>query len=161
MKATEFYVDLDGNRYGLAGLDAEERRLVARLRRRAAGKAGWNAFRNYAVNAVAAFYDARGVPRSKSRESVPWHIALDLCSRLGIAEGSIRPDDYRDELEELIREQFPSREAFCKATGISPTMLSHVLAGRKDLSLAALSKALARIGYRLRLVPAAGAKRTG
>ncbi len=40
-------------------------------------------------------------------------------------------------------------------------MLSHVLAGRKDLSLAALSKALARIGYRLRLVPAAGAKRTG
>jgi hypothetical protein len=31
----------------------------------------------------------------------------------------------------------------------------------KDLSLAALSKALARIGYRLRLVPAAGEKRMG
>jgi hypothetical protein len=40
-------------------------------------------------------------------------------------------------------------------------MLSHVLAGRKDLSLEALSKALDRIGYRLRIVPAARAKRTG
>jgi hypothetical protein len=32
-------------------------------------------------------------------------------------------------------------------------MLSHVLAGRKDLSLAALTKALQRIGYRLCIVP--------
>jgi hypothetical protein len=46
-------------------------------------------------------------------------------------------------------------------------MLSHVLAGRKDLSLAALTKALQRVGYRLRIVPVperkpAGArKRTG
>jgi hypothetical protein len=32
-------------------------------------------------------------------------------------------------------------------------MLSHVLAGRKDLSLARLTQALARIGYRLRIVP--------
>jgi hypothetical protein len=33
-------------------------------------------------------------------------------------------------------------------------MLSHVLAGRKDLSLGALTRALGRIGYRLRIVPA-------
>jgi hypothetical protein len=32
-------------------------------------------------------------------------------------------------------------------------MLSHVLAGRKELSLGALTKALERIGYRLRIVP--------
>jgi hypothetical protein len=46
-------------------------------------------------------------------------------------------------------------------------MLSQVLAGRKDLSLAALTQALERIGYRLRIMPAAGQeqkparKRTG
>ena len=52
---------------------------------------------------------------------------------------------------------------------LSEDMLSHVLAGRKDLSLASLTAALERIGYRLRIVPGsdsvmAGArkrKRTG
>jgi hypothetical protein len=36
-----------------------------------------------------------------------------------------------------------------------------VLAGRKDLSLAALEQALDRIGYRLRILPAPQRKRTG
>jgi len=161
MKATDFYVDLDGNRTLLAGLDAGERALVSRLRRRAAARPDWTAFRNYAVNAVAAFYDGRGVSRNKSRHKAPFQIALDLCSRLGIAEGKIRADDYRDELEELIVTHYPSRKAFCQATGISTDMLSHVLAGRKDLSLEALSHALERIGFRLRIVPAARARRTG
>jgi hypothetical protein len=40
-------------------------------------------------------------------------------------------------------------------------MLSHVLAGRKDLSVASLSRALERIGYRMNFVPAALKKRTG
>ncbi len=122
----------------------------------------WTDFRNYWTREVAAFYDARGLSRPQSRQRVAYRIAQDLSSRLGIAAGMIRPDDYRDELAELIREQFPSRRAFCEATGLSEDMLSHVLAGRKDLSIAALTKALARIGYRLRLVPAARArKRTG
>ena len=33
-------------------------------------------------------------------------------------------------------------------------MLSHVLAGREDLPVGALSKALERIGYQLRIAPA-------
>lgn len=40
----------------------------------------------------------------------------------------------------------------------SDTKISHVLAGRKDLSLSALTTALARVGYRLRIVPAAKVK---
>jgi hypothetical protein len=39
-------------------------------------------------------------------------------------------------------------------------MLSHVLAGRKDLSLESLSKAPEGIGYRLSFVPAERGKRT-
>jgi hypothetical protein len=48
-----------------------------------------------------------------------------------------------------------------KAAGISENMLSHVLAGRKDLTVASLSKALERVGYRLQFTPTAKAKRTG
>jgi hypothetical protein len=63
-------------------------------------------------------------------------------------------------LERLVL-QFPTRAAFCKAAGISRDMLSHVLAGRKDLSLESLSKALERVGYRLNFVQTARPKRTG
>ena len=80
-------------------------------------------------------------------------MAADLSGRIAVAAGIARLGDYRDELEELIREKFPSRRAFCEASGLSEDMLSHVLAGRKDLSLAKLTEALGRIGYRLRIVP--------
>src|SRR5207247_4226493 len=94
----------------------------------------WCDFDNYRWRAIAEFYDARGVPRKVSRESVVYRVAQDLSSRLGLAGGLIRPDDYQGELEELIREKFPSRRAFCEATGLSEDMLSHVLAGRQELS---------------------------
>jgi hypothetical protein len=110
---------------------------------------------------VAAFYDARGVPRPQSRQSAVYRIAQDLGSRLGIAAGLVRAPDYRGDLEELIRRKYPTRRAFCEATGLSEQMLSHVLAGRKQLSLGALTKALERIGYRLAIAPAAERKRTG
>jgi hypothetical protein len=156
------YRDVYGEPVSLADLDAEERTLVSRLRRRAAAKPAWCEFRNFAVNAVLAFYDARGVSRKRSSKSPAFRIALDLGSRLGIAEGRIAAPrfDYREQLERLVL-QFPTRRDFCKAAGISPTMLSHVLAGRKDLSVASLSKALDRVGYRLQFTPATTAKRTG
>jgi hypothetical protein len=135
---------------------------VNRLRRRAQAKPGWCEFRNYAINAVAAFYDARGTSRKKTSQTPAFRIALDLGSRLGIAEGKVAPPSfaYRDQLHRLVL-QFPTRRAFCEAAGISQAMLSHVLAGRKDLSVASLSKALERIGYRLQFTPAVEAKRTG
>jgi hypothetical protein len=153
MSQTDVYRDLDGELISLAGLDSEERRLVTRLRRRARTKLDWDAFDNYWTVAVLAFYQARGLAAKAVPRTVPWRIAQDLSGRLGIGAGLVRPDDYRDELEDLIEEKFPSRRAFCEATGIAEDMLSHVLAGRKDLSLDALTKALARIGYRLRILP--------
>jgi hypothetical protein len=50
---------------------------------------------------------------------------------------------------------------FCKATALAEATLGDVLAGRKDVSLQSLSKALERAGYRLRIVSAPKAKRTG
>jgi hypothetical protein len=147
------YVDLDGHEYCLEHLDADERKLLARIRRRARTSPDWNAFDNYWTNAVPALYVERGVPRKEVPRTLLWRIAQDLSGRLGIAAGLVRPDDYQGDLENLVREKFPSQRAFCRATGLSEDMLSHVLAGRKDLSLASLTQALARIGYQLRIVP--------
>jgi hypothetical protein len=161
MKQSNVYVDLEGNALSLAGLDAEERRLVACLRRRARANRDWDVFDNYWARAVPAFYEARGLARAAVPRTLAWRIAQDLSGRLAVAAGAARPPDYRDELEELIRDRFPSRRVFCEAAGLSEATLSHVLAGRKDLSLATLTKALERVGYRLVIRPAAERKRTG
>ncbi len=160
MKTTESYVDLDGNEIALGNLSADERRLLARLRRRVRTHPDWCDFDNYWMRTVAEFYDSREISRKVAMRRPVYRIAQDLGNRLGIEQGFIRPPDYRGELEELILEQFPSRRAFCKATGLSEDMLSHVLAGRKDLSLGALEEALGRIGYRLRFARVTHNKRT-
>lgn len=167
MKRTDIYVDLDGHEIALAGLDDGERRLVARLRRRAQTHPDWTDFDNYWTREVGAFYDARGVSRRKSRQRVPFRIAQDLSGRLGIASGLVGPSDWLGDLEELIREHYPSRQAFCQATGLSEDVLHQVLMGRADLSLRSLTEALERIGYVPRSAPlpaealAAARKRTG
>ena len=73
--------------------------------------------------------------------------------RIAIRKGYARMGDYRDELQVLIATRFKNRREFCEATGISEDMLSHVLAGRKNLSLGTLGKALDRIGWTLHLAP--------
>jgi hypothetical protein len=152
---------LEGNPIGLTDLDAEEWRLLSRLRRRARTHPDWNDFDNYWMQAVADFYDARGMSRAASRRTAVYRVAQDLSSRLAVAAGLARPPDYRDQLDELIRVRFPSRRAFCEAAGLSEDLLSHVLAGRKHLSLETLSRALERIGYRLEFTPLSRRKRTG
>ena len=77
----------------------------------------------------------------------------DLGSRLAIQAGVARTPDYRDELSDLIESQFQTRRAFCQATGLTEDMLSHVLAGRKQLAISTLNDALSRIGFSLRIVP--------
>jgi hypothetical protein len=138
MNQADIYVDLDGEAILLAGLDAEERRLVARLRRRARTHPDWCDFDNYWMRVVLAFYNARGVSRKRVVRTVPFQIAQDLRSRLGIATGLVRPDDCEGDLETLIREKFDSEKAFCKATGLQEEELRKYLAGRGDLSVNAL-----------------------
>src|SRR5437870_4468606 len=99
MQQASVYVDVAGNEICLEHLDAEERRLLARIRRRARTHRDWDAFDNYWTRAIAEFYDARGVPRTVSRDSVAFRVAQDLSSRLGIAAGVVRPDDYLSDLE--------------------------------------------------------------
>ncbi len=155
------YVDLKESEISLSRLDKEERRLVSVLLRRAATHPGWTEFDNFWFKAVGDFYDARGLTRKQSRQTAVVRIALDLSARLAVKAGLARLPDYRDELEELIRRQFPTRRAFCEATGLSEDLLSHVLARRKHVSIRTLTEALKRIGYVLHITPAPARRRTG
>jgi hypothetical protein len=153
MKPNSYYLDRKGIRHDLRNLDADERALLGRVRAYARQHEDWIAYQNYWTSAVAKFYEGRGLSREEVVEQAVYKVAMDIGSRMMIAQGLARAGDYRDELEELIRERFASRREFCKASGLSEDMLSHVLAGRKHLAIDTLTKALARVGYTLRLAP--------
>jgi hypothetical protein len=135
MTHDEFYVDLQGRELPLSGLDKDERRLVSIPRRRAATRPNWTDFDSFWLNTVAEFFDARGLTRRQSRRTELLRIGQDLSAQLAVQSGRARLPDYRHELEELIVRRFPTRRAFCKATGLSEDLLSHVLSRRKLVSI--------------------------
>jgi hypothetical protein len=153
MKQPDVYVTLEGQELRLDSLDPEERALVQELRGQARKINDWDKFENYWSRRLSGFYDARGIPRSQTVNSAAFQIAQDLGCRIAVAAGLMRVPDYRDEIEEIIQEQYRTRREFCRATGISEDMLSHVLAGRKHLAIDTLSEALEKIGYALKIVP--------
>src|SRR5947209_6871169 len=119
MKGLRVYLDLDGKAISLDGLDAEERRLLDRLERRARAQPDWCVFDNYWLPAVTQFYEARGLSRAQIIKTPIYQISQDLSGHLGIAQGLIRPADYLDQLEDLVLNHFPSRRAFSKASGLA------------------------------------------
>ncbi len=153
MSSLEEYTDLKGKVFSLARLDPDEQELVRCFIARAKSHPDWDAYRNFWMAAVWEFYSARGLTRRETQQTLPYKIGQDLCSRIGIAAGYVRPSDYRDELEQLIRTRFSNRREFCEATGLAEDMLSHVLSRRKHLAVDTLADALARVGYALHIVP--------
>jgi hypothetical protein len=133
-------------------LDRHERALIGDLQESSA-RVNWREFSNLWMPRVNEFYSSRGLRRREIRDLPVYRIAQDLASRLSVSAGVARPPDYRDELEEIIRARFRTRREFCKATGLSEDMLSHVLSRRKHLAVGTLAEALERIGYALRVVP--------
>lgn len=154
------YIDTDGKKWPLTGFDAGERRLFAELKERARRTLTtasepiqrWCEFDNYWLPRVHTFYSERGLTRKQVMNTAIFQITHDLSGRLAIMLGLARKADYRDQLIEIIEERFKTRRAFCKATGLAEDMLSHVLAGRKHLSIEALTIALDRIGYSIEFV---------
>jgi hypothetical protein len=109
------------------------------------------------MKAVGDFYQARGMSRKRITRTPAWHIAQDLDGRLAVAQGVASIGDYRDTLEHIVLTRFKNRREFCKKTGLSETMLSHVLARRKHIAIDTLAKALRRIGFRFRIAEEPGA----
>lgn len=155
MNCTKEYTDLDGRTYPVASLPTDERHLIEELFEQAACGPDWSEYRNFWMAKVGEFYKARGLSRKETIGTIPYRIGQDLCSRIGIKAGLVRPSDYRDELEGLIRTKFRTQREFCEATGLAEDMLSHVLAKRKHLAVDTLADALAKIGYTLHIVPRA------
>ena len=147
------YSDLYGNPIDTSSLDDEERRLVEELERFAEDHSDIRTgeYWNFYIRRVGDFYERRGLTRRETTKTAVWRIAQDIRGRMMIAAGLARRGDYRDDLEHLILKRFPSRRAFCEASGITEDMLSHVLAKRKHLSIDTLSDALANIGYAIQI----------
>lgn len=147
------YTDLRGNTIDVSCLDVDEREVVAELLQFAESHSdARNAkYWNFYVKRVGDFYEKRGLTRRETIKTLVWRIAQDINGRLMIASGLARRGDYRNDLERLILKHFPSRRAFCEATGLSEDMLSHVLAKRKDFGIHTLSDALAKIGYAIQI----------
>jgi hypothetical protein len=153
MSKVDVHVAMDGTNFVLAVLDEDERQLVEELRAFSKKEADWAAFSNFYLDKLGTFYKSRGLSRQEITKMPVWMIAQDIAGRLHIAQGLARPSDYRDELEFFIQTKFPTRRAFCEATGLSEDMLSHVLAKRKDFGIHTLSDALAKVGYGIHIVP--------
>jgi hypothetical protein len=152
---TETYIDFRGNALDVSRLDIDERELLKEVQRFAEQHpdARTAEYWNFYVRRVGDFYEARGLTRQQTTKTTVWRIAQDINGRLMIDSGTARRGDYRDELELLILKNYPSRRAFCEATGLSEDMLSHVLSKRKHLGIQTLAQALAKIGYSIHIAP--------
>jgi len=150
------YTTLDGTSVALASFDAQERVLLSSLQADAK-LMGRDEYYNHWIKLVLAFYRKRGLSKRDIVETGVYRIAQDLHSRKMVNDGIARVPDYRDDLEKIVTKQFPTRRAFCEATGLSEDMLSHVFAKRKHLAVDTLEEALAKVGYRLHIVPSAKA----
>ena len=85
--------------------------------------------------------------RKDITETPIFKICEDLDARLAINQGYTRPSDYRDELQRIIEQQFPSRYAFCQRIGLDEGYLSRVLNKRQHISMKKLAHILDALGY--------------
>jgi hypothetical protein len=151
----ETYTDLHGQQLSLGELTKQERAALQRLRKLAAGSPDWMAYSNEFAAEMDKLRPSSGKSRREMTQTVVYRVGQDLGSRLGVAQGKMRPSDYRDELQQLIATRFRTRREFCEATGLSEDMLSHVLAKRKNLAIDTLAEALAKVGFAIHITPMA------
>lgn len=153
MVKNKIYLDIKNRAYSMTDLTADETHLFDECRKFAARKPDWGEYTNYWIPKAEKLLAARGLDRREMIRSTLWRVVQDIGARLHIASGLASAPDYRDELEEIIRNRFKTRRAFCDATGLAEDMLSHVLARRKHLAIDTLEDALEKIGYSIRIVP--------
>jgi hypothetical protein len=144
MKSKE-YKTITGRRLDMSNLTKPERAFLGDMYKAYEKGPSWSEFGS--LWSVA--FDRSGLPK----ESVVYRICQDLEARLGIAQGTVAPPDYRDYLADLIDERYGSRYRFCKETGVDPGHLSRVFASRSELSLQSLQKILQALHAALVIQP--------
>jgi len=128
------YRTITGRDLDLSHLDPAERDFLSAVQKKYEEAPEWSAFASWWAGAL----KEAGLPET----SVVYRICQDLEARLGIAQGTVAPPDYRDYLADLIEERFGTRYRFCKETGVDPGHLSRVLSSQAQLSLQSLERIL-------------------
>lgn len=146
------YETLTGRRIGLSGLSPEERQALAEALAAFQARPDWASFSTTWQEQLAKALPTRP-PRERMQHPL-YTVFQDLENRLGIAQGTVAPPDYRDYLVARIEEKFGSRYRFCKETGIPEAFLSQVLSGKKDFSLAKLREVAEALDLSIAILPA-------
>jgi transcriptional regulator with XRE-family HTH domain len=147
------YTTLHGREIDLSSLTPDEAALFAAACKAYNDAPEWHVFKQKWLNAVVQLYDREKLSRREAVLKPLFRAVQDLGSRLMVNAGYARMPHYRDQLLSIIEMKFETRREFCEAAGVSEDMLSHVLKGRKDLSIGVLEEMLGKIGYGLSLVP--------
>ena len=147
------HTTLQGLELDLTSLTAEEAAVFEQARRAYAESPDWHAFKQKWLNEVLSIYDQQQLPRREAISKPLYRAVQDLGSRLMVQAGYAKMPSYREQIEAIIETKFETRREFCEATGLSEDMLSHVLRGRKDVSISTLTESLEKIGYALAIVP--------
>ena len=162
MKPTT-YVTLHNSELDLSSLTLEEAEFFEQAHRAYKESPDWLSFKQKWMNAVLSLYDRDNLPRREAIEKPLYRVIQDFGSRLMVRAGYAKLPGYREQIVAIIESKFKSRREFCEVTGLSETMLSHMLKGRKEVSIPNLTEALEKIGYGLAIVPlakATGERRT-
>ena len=147
------YTTLHGHELDLAFLTPEESTIFVTAHKAYVDSPEWLDFKQKWLNEVVQLYDRQQLSRRETVLKPLYRAVQDLGSRLMVNAGYARMPDYRQQLLSIIETKFDTRREFCEAAGVTEDMLSHVLKGRKDLSIGALEELLGKIGYGLSLVP--------
>ncbi len=147
------HTTLQGLELDLTALTAEEAAIFDQARRASNESPEWHAFKQKWLNEVLSIYDRQKLPRREAIAKPLYRAVQDLGSRLMVEGGYAKMPSYREQIAALIETKFATRREFCAATGLSEDMLSHVLKGRKDVSIGTLTESLQKIGYALAIVP--------
>lgn len=140
---------LDGKSIPLTQLSHAEQCTLAEILRAYRRRPDWPSFVNSWRAKVRNLYTDR--PARERTSKALYLVGEDLEARLGVSQKYFREPDYRDQLDQLIAAHFPSRYAFCRATGLDQGYLSRLLHKSTHISVERLNRALQRIGWRLQL----------
>lgn len=141
------YKTLNGEVYNIDSLSKKERVVYEEAQSYFKKNPDWPDFSTYWKDRI--MEKLRGKTRKEIVSLPIFRICQDLSSRLGIKQGYVREEDYRDKLLEIIDRNFRSRYEFCKKVGIDEGFLSKVLRNKRDFSLDNLTRVLEKTGYEI------------
>ena len=141
------YQTLKNEIYDLASLPPDQRKIFETVWNLYEQGPDWDKFSTFWLARVDGLQPK--LTRKEIVETPIFKILEDMDSRLAIKQDHARRGDYRDELQVIVDQNFPSRYAFCQTIGLDEGYLSRVLNKRQHISMKKLTQILSTIGYEL------------